>query len=72
MVTSTSYCSPDEVVSNAKCLLGRVKEVRRVLRCQGFSEHCIEYAVTAVYCAALPYITGTKICLIESSAGVGV
>jgi DNA-directed RNA polymerase specialized sigma24 family protein len=66
MVTSTSYCSPDEVVSNAKCLLGRVEEVRRVLRRRGFSDQCIEYAVTAVYRAALPYIMGTKICLIES------
>jgi DNA-directed RNA polymerase specialized sigma24 family protein len=66
MVISTSYCSPDEVVSNAKCLLGRVEEVRRVLRRRGFSEHCIENAVTAVFSAALPYITGTKICLIEN------
>lgn len=66
MVISTSYCSPDEVVSNAKCLLGRVEEVRRVLRRRGFSEHCIESAVTAVYRSALPYITGTKMCLIEN------
>lgn len=66
MVTSTSYCSPDEVASNAKCLLGRMEEVRRVLRRRGFSEQCVEYAVTAVYRAALPYITGTKISLIEN------
>jgi hypothetical protein len=66
MMISISYCSPDEVVSNAKCLLGRVEEVRRVLRRRGFSEHCIEHAVTAVFRAALPYITGTKMCLIEN------
>jgi DNA-directed RNA polymerase specialized sigma24 family protein len=66
MVASSSYCTPDEVVSNARCLLGRVEEVRRVLRRRGFSEQCIEDAVTAVFVAALPYITGRKICLIES------
>jgi DNA-directed RNA polymerase specialized sigma24 family protein len=66
MVTSTSYCSPDEVVSNAQCLLGRVEEVRRVLRRRGFSDQCTESAVTAVFRAALPYVTGTKICLIEN------
>jgi DNA-directed RNA polymerase specialized sigma24 family protein len=66
MVTSSSYCTPDEVVSNAKCLLGRVEEVQRVLRRRGFSEQCIEDAVTAVFLAALPYITGSKACPIES------
>jgi DNA-directed RNA polymerase specialized sigma24 family protein len=61
-----SYCSPEEIVRNAECLLGRLEEVRRVLRRQGFSEHAIDHAVTVVYRVAMPYIKGTKLCEIEN------
>ena len=63
---ATSYCSPDEVKCNADCLLDRIEEVRGVLRRRGFSDHAIEQAVSAVYRAAMPYITGTRMCLIEN------
>jgi len=63
---ATSYCSPDEVERNAECLLGHLEEVRAVLRRKGFSENAIEQAVTSVYRAAMPYITGARICLIEN------
>jgi DNA-directed RNA polymerase specialized sigma24 family protein len=63
---ATSYGSQGEVERNAECLLGRVEEVRRVLRRKGFSEHAIDHAVTVVYRVAMPYIKCTKICLIEN------
>src|SRR5215467_6623123 len=66
METSTCYCSPEEVVNNAKCLLGRLEALRCVLRRMRFSDHAIECAVTAVYRAAMPYITGAKICHIDN------
>jgi RNA polymerase sigma-70 factor (ECF subfamily) len=66
MELATIYCSPEEIVSNAECLLGRIEEVRGVLRRKGFSEHAIDQAVTVVYCAAMRYINGTRICLIEN------
>src|SRR5262249_51849624 len=66
------YCSAEEVARNAKCLLGHVEKVRRVLWRKGFSEHAIEQAITAVYQATMPYITGTKLCLIENRRALGV
>jgi DNA-directed RNA polymerase specialized sigma24 family protein len=63
---ATSYCSPDEIVRNAECLLGRIEEMRGALRRQGFSAHAIEQAVTAVYRAAMPFVTGARICLIRN------
>jgi RNA polymerase sigma factor (sigma-70 family) len=66
MLLSVSYCTRDEVERNAECLLGHVEKVRRVLRRKGFSAHAIEYAVTAVYRAAMPYITGAKFCDIRN------
>lgn len=66
MQFATGFCSSDEVVRNALCLLRRVEEVWRVLKRRGFSEHAIDQAITAVYRAAMPYITGRKMCLIEN------
>jgi DNA-directed RNA polymerase specialized sigma24 family protein len=67
MLPTTKNClSADQILRNAECLLGRVEEVRRVLGRQCFSEHAIDRAVTAVYSAAMPYITGRRICLIEN------
>jgi RNA polymerase sigma factor (sigma-70 family) len=56
----------DGNVPTAECLLGRITEVRRVLRRKGFSENTIECAVTVLYGAAMPYITGTKACEIKN------
>jgi DNA-directed RNA polymerase specialized sigma24 family protein len=66
MALTTIYCSPEEVVSNAECLLGHVGKARGVLWRKGFSEYAIDQAVMAVYRAAMPYINGTKLCLIEN------
>jgi hypothetical protein len=65
MLLPLSLCTPEEVKSNADCLLGRIEEVIGVLRAKGFSQHAIECAVSAVYDAAMPYIVGAKICLVE-------
>jgi DNA-directed RNA polymerase specialized sigma24 family protein len=67
MVLPTSYCSPEEMVCNAKCLLDHLEKVRGYLRRgKGFTDHAIEHAVTVVYCVAMPYIKGTKMCEIEN------
>lgn len=67
MLLPVSYCTPDEVQRNVECLNGRVEEVRCFLRRRrGFSAHAIDCAVTAVYCEAMPYITGEKFCDIEN------
>lgn len=59
-------CPPKEVHRKAKCLLGHVEMVQCVLRRKGYSEHAIDHAVTVVYCVAMPYINGTKICNITN------
>ena len=66
MQIAMSFCSAEGVVRNAQCLLGRISEVRSVLWRKGYSEHAIDHAVTAIYRAAMPYITGRKLCLIEN------
>jgi DNA-directed RNA polymerase specialized sigma24 family protein len=66
MQFTTSFCSPAEVVRNAQCLLRHIEAVRWVLWRKGFSEYAIDQAVTAVYLAAMPYITGRKPCPIEN------
>jgi DNA-directed RNA polymerase specialized sigma24 family protein len=67
MLPATENCfSADEILCNAECLLGHIGEVRSVLWRKGYSEHAIDQAVTAVYRAAMPYITGRKTCLIEN------
>lgn len=66
MVLATErYCSPEEVDRNTLCLLDHIEVVQYVLRSEGFSEHAIDQAVTAVYRAAMPYITGRKSCPIK-------
>ena len=66
MPLPNSYCSPEEVVRNAHCLLGRVEEVRGYLRRNGFSDHAVEQAVAVLHRAALPYVKGTKRCEIKN------
>jgi DNA-directed RNA polymerase specialized sigma24 family protein len=58
--------SPDENDRNARCLLAHIEVVRRVLRRMGFSDHAIEQAITVIYRAAMPYITGRKLCVIQN------
>jgi DNA-directed RNA polymerase specialized sigma24 family protein len=63
---SEIICSPPhEIRRNAECLLEQIEEVQGYLRWKGFSGHAIDQAVTVVYRAAMPYITGTRICRIS-------
>lgn len=66
MPLPNSCCSPEDTIPTPECLIGRVKEVRGVLRSKGFSQHAIEHAVTVVYRVAMPYVNRTKICQIKN------
>jgi Sigma-70, region 4 len=66
MLIPFSYCTPGEANSNAECLLGHIEVVLGVLHTKRFSQHAIECAVSALYDAALPYITGRKVCRIAN------
>lgn len=66
MLAEVSCFSPDEIQRNAECLLGHIEAVQGYLRWKGFSGHAIDHAVTVVYCAAMPYITGTRHCEIRN------